>query len=97
VTFGLFQYSGRRHGVCSDIDRGDEIEMPNSKWRRVTLGAALAAVAASAFYGAHGLSIGTAIHAGPGLVPTILAALLFILGLLVAIKGLWQRPIDGEE
>jgi hypothetical protein len=71
--------------------------MPNSKWRRATPGVLLAAVAALAFYGAHRLSYGTAAHSGPGLVPTVLAALLFILGLVVAIEGLWQRPIGGEE
>jgi hypothetical protein len=57
----------------------------------------LAAVAALAIYSAHGLSYGTAAHVGPGLVPTILAALLFILGLAVAAERLWQRPIGGEE
>jgi putative tricarboxylic transport membrane protein len=60
-------------------------------------GAGLAAVAALALYGTRTLSYGTAAHMGPGFVPTILAALLFILGLAVAAEGFWQRPIGGEE
>ncbi len=71
--------------------------MPKSGLRRAVPGAVLAAVAALAFYKAQGLSYGTAGHAGPGSVPTVLAALLFILGLAVAAERFWQRPIGGEE
>jgi hypothetical protein len=71
--------------------------MPKSEWRRAVPGAVLAAVAALAFYEAHKLSYGTAAHVGPGLVPAILAALLFILGLAVGAEGFWQRPIGGGE
>lgn len=71
--------------------------MPQSGWRRAVPGAVLALIAAVAFYSAHGLSYGTAEHAGPGLVPAILAALLFILGVAVAAERFWQRPIGGEE
>jgi hypothetical protein len=71
--------------------------MPKSKRRRAVPGAVLAAVAALAFYSTHRLSFGTAGHAGPGLVPAILAALLFILGVAVAAERFWQRPIGGEE
>jgi hypothetical protein len=70
--------------------------MLKSRWFRAVPGAALAAVAALAFYSVYGLSNGTAVHIGPGLIPAILAALLFILGLLVAIERLWQHP-SGEE
>jgi hypothetical protein len=75
----------------------DEIDMPKSRWRVALPGAVLAAVAALAFYGAHRLSIGTAGHAGPGLVPAFLAAVLFILGLAIAAERFWRRPIGGEE
>jgi hypothetical protein len=71
--------------------------MSKLEWRRAVPGAVLAAIAALAFYGAHGLSYGTAAHVGPGLMPAILAALLFILGLAVAAEGFWQRPIGGGE
>jgi uncharacterized BrkB/YihY/UPF0761 family membrane protein len=71
--------------------------MLKSEWRRAVPGAVLAAVAALAIYSAHGLSYGTAAHVGPGAIPAILGALLFILGLAVAAEGLWQRPIGGEE
>jgi hypothetical protein len=71
--------------------------MPKSEWRRAVPGAVLAAVAALAFYEAHKLSYGTAAHVGPGLVPAILAALLFILGLAVAVERLWQPPAGREE
>jgi len=71
--------------------------MLKSKWRRAVPGTVLAAVAALAFYSAHGLSFGTAGHAGPGLVPAFLAALLFILGVAVAAERFWQRSIGGEE
>jgi hypothetical protein len=71
--------------------------MPKSEWRRAVPGAVLAAGAALAFYSAHGLTYGTAAHVGPGLVPAVLAALLFILGLVVAAEGFWQRPIGGGE
>jgi|HubBroStandDraft_4_1064222.scaffolds.fasta_scaffold211961_2 hypothetical protein len=66
-------------------------------WLRAVPGAALAAVAALAFYSVYGLSNGTAVHIGPGRIPAILAALLFILGLVVAIERLWHHPIGGEE
>jgi hypothetical protein len=95
--FGLFWYCGSRDGVSSRIDRGDDIDMTKSGWRRAVPGAVLAAVAALAFYSVHGLSYGTAEHVGPGFVPAILAALLFILGVVVAIEGLWHHPIGGEE
>ena len=71
--------------------------MPKSEWRRAVPGAVLAAGAALAFYAGRGLSYGTAEHVGPGFVPAILTALLFILGLAVAAERLWQRPTGGEE
>jgi len=71
--------------------------MLQSKWRRAMPGAALAVVAALAFYNLHGLSYGTAGRVGPALVPAILAGLLFILGLVVAIERLWECPIGGDE
>jgi hypothetical protein len=86
-----------RHRVSSGIDRGDRGDMPKSELRRAVPGVVLAAVAALAFYKAQGLSYGTAAHGGPGFAPTILSALLFILGLVVAAEGFWRRPIDGHE
>jgi hypothetical protein len=81
----------------SGIDRGDEIDMPKSGWRRAVPGAVLAAVAVLAFVSMRGLSYGTAAHIGPGVVPAILGALLFILGLAITAEGFWQRSIGGEQ
>jgi hypothetical protein len=97
VSFGLFRYCRSRDGVSCRINRGDEIDMTKSEWRRAVPGAVLVAVALLAFYSVHGLSYGTAEHVGPGFVPAVLTALLFILGVVVAIEGLWQYPIGGEE
>ena len=69
--------------------------MLKSKWRRAVPGMVLAAVATLAIYSAHGLSYGTAVHVGPGAIPAILAALLFIFGIAVAAERLW--PIGGGE
>jgi hypothetical protein len=74
-----------------------EIDMPKSGWRRAVPGAVLAAVAVLAFVSMHGLSYGTAAHIGPGVVPAILGALLFILGLAIAAEGFLQRSIGGEQ
>jgi hypothetical protein len=71
--------------------------MPHSKWRRTVPGTVLLACALLVFYAGRGLSLGTAAHAGPGFLPTILAALLFILGLTVAAERLWQSPTGGGE
>jgi len=71
--------------------------MLQSGWRRALPGAVLAGVAMLAFYAGRGLSYGTAEHIGPGFLPAILAALLFIFGVIVAIEALWHRPIGGEE
>jgi hypothetical protein len=71
--------------------------MPKSEWRKAVPGAVLAAVAALATYSAYGLSYGTAAHVGPGAIPAILAALLFILAPAVAAERLWQRLNGGEE
>ena len=71
--------------------------MLESRWRQAVPGAVLVAVSVLAFFSVRGLSYGTAAHVGPGVVPTVLAALLFILGLVVAIQGFWQSPIGGEE
>jgi hypothetical protein len=86
-----------RYRVSSGIDRGDEIDMPKSGWRRAVPGAVLAAVAVLAFVSMRGLSYGTAAHIGPGVVPAILGALLFILGLAITAEGFWQRSIGGEQ
>jgi hypothetical protein len=76
---------------------GAQIGMLKSGWRRAAPGAVLAAGALLAFYAGRGLSYGTAEHVGPGFVPAILTALLFILGLTVAAERLWPRPASGEE
>jgi hypothetical protein len=71
--------------------------MQQSGWRGAMPGAVLAAIAVLALYGTRALSYGTAAHVGPGLLPGILAALLFILGLAVAVQGLWRGPSQGAE
>ena len=71
--------------------------MLKSEWRRAVPGAVLAAVAVLTLYVARGLSHGTPEHAGPGTVPGVLAALLFILGLAVAAEAFLRRPIGGED
>jgi hypothetical protein len=76
---------------------GAEIGMLKSGWRGAVPGGALAAVALLAFYAGRGLSYGTAQHVGPGFVPAILTALLFILGLTIAAERLWPRSGSGEE
>jgi uncharacterized membrane protein len=76
---------------------GAEIGMLKSGWRKAVPGAVLAAGALLAFYAGRGLSYGTAEHVGPGFVPAILTALLFILGLTVSAESLWPRPGRGEE
>jgi len=52
-------------------------------------------MAAAAFFGWHtiGLPIGTALRMGPGYFPMILSGLLFLLGLLVFLKGFGR---EGE-
>ena len=71
--------------------------MPQSGWRRAMPGVGLAAVAVLALYGTRTLSYGTAAHMGSGFVPSILVALLFILGLAITAEGFLQRSIGGEQ
>jgi len=63
----------------------------------VAAGLIAAAIAALALFDARGLPLGTAQHPGPAAAPDVLAALLFMLGIIVAIEG-WLRPrTDGGE
>jgi hypothetical protein len=64
-------------------------------WREVSPGAVLAAIAALALLSGYGLPVGTGPHPGPGAMPDVVAALLFILGIVVAVEGYFQRQIGG--
>jgi hypothetical protein len=65
--------------------------------RSIGPGLLLAAIAVLALIGARGLPVGTRSHIGPGAVPDVLAALLLVLGLVVAAERFSQRSIAGEE
>jgi peptidoglycan/LPS O-acetylase OafA/YrhL len=57
-------------------------------WRRVSGGLGIVLVAVIALAGTAGLEFGTAEHPGPAAVPVVLAAILFVLGIVVAIEEL---------
>jgi len=65
-------------------------------WRAAGPGLLLSAVAVLALVGASGLPLGTAQHPGPAAASNMLAALLFILGIVVAAEGLLQRRFGGD-
>jgi peptidoglycan/LPS O-acetylase OafA/YrhL len=57
-------------------------------WRRASGGLGIALIALVALAGTAGLEFGTVEHPGPAAVPVILAAILFVLGIVVAIEEL---------
>ena len=59
-------------------------------------GLTIMAIAALALFGAHSLPLGTAERVGPGAAPTILAALLLVLGIIVAAQALLRPRPDGD-
>jgi len=63
----------------------------------IIVGGVLAAVAALALYDARNLPPGTAMLPGPGAAPDILAALLFILGIILAIQSFLRRRSGGGK
>jgi hypothetical protein len=68
-------------------------------WRRASGGLSIALIAAVALAGTAGLEFGTAEHPGPAAVPVILAAILLVLGIIVAVEELLQgapRP-NGDR
>ncbi len=56
-------------------------------WRGIVPGAVLVAIAGLTLYSGSVLPPGTGMHPGPGAAPDIVAALLFILGIIVAVDG----------
>ena len=83
--------------------RADERAQPlraaaqHARWGAVAAGLIIAAIAALALFDARGLPLGTAQHPGPAAAPDVLAALLLILGIIVAIEGFLRRRIDGGK
>ena len=67
------------------------------RWRAAGAGLSIITIAAVAFFGAIGLPLGTAQHPGPGAAPDVLSAILFILGIVVAIEGLVRTRIGGGK
>jgi hypothetical protein len=67
--------------------------MPNL--RASGAGLFIMAVGVVAFFGASGLPLGSAQHLGPGAAPSVLAVILFILGIVIAIEGLARTRVGG--
>jgi len=59
-------------------------------WRSASGGLSIALIAVVALVGVSGLPFGTAEQPGPAAVPAILAALLLVLGIIIAIEGILQ-------
>jgi hypothetical protein len=65
------------------------------RWCVAGPGLVIAAIAVAALVDLRGVLFGTAIHLGPSALPTVLAALLLILGVIIAVERLFGQPAGG--
>jgi hypothetical protein len=86
--------------VASSSDKADQVPGRGrlaAQCRAAAPGLLLAAVAVLTLLGTSGLPLGNARHLGPAAMPDMLAALLLVLGIVIAIERTLARRIGGDQ